>query len=68
MKLIHGTEQEHRDTLKRAKANGVEYIWSGDMRRNRYLTENFAFALENKIFEATEAKDSQETGWWIKWL
>jgi hypothetical protein len=68
MKLIHGTEQEHRDTLKRAKANGVEYIWSGDMRRNRYLTENFAFALENKIFEVTEAKDSQETGWWIKWL
>ncbi len=68
MKLIHGTEQEHRDTLKRAKANGVEYIWSGDMRRNRYLAENFDFALENKIFEATEAKDSQETGWWIKWL
>jgi hypothetical protein len=68
MKLIHGTEQEHRDTLKRAKANGVEYIWSGDMRGNRYLAENFNFALENKIFEATEAKDSQETGWWIKWL
>ena len=67
MVLKHGTEEEHRATLQRAKANGVEYIWSGDIRRNKYLAENFNFGIQEGIFEATEAEDTQETGWWIKW-
>lgn len=68
--LNHGTEQEHRATLQRAKDNGITYVWSGDLRRNQYLAENLAFGEKAGILktEFTEDYEAQESGFNIKWL
>jgi len=67
MKLQYGTEEEHRATLARAKANGVDYVWSGDL-RNNYLRENLNFGVKHKIIETTHVEMEQESGYKIKWL
>lgn len=66
--LEYGTEEEHRATLQRAKENGVSYVWSGDVRRNRYLAENICFGEEAGILTTEYVEQSQESGWNIKWL
>jgi hypothetical protein len=65
--LQHGTEAEHRATLARAKAAGVKYVWSGDVRRNRYLAENIRFAEESGILTTEWLESEQESGWRIMW-
>ena len=68
MKLKHGTEEEHRATLERAKKNGLSYIWSGTVRRNEYFAENLKFGIHHKIIKATPVEFAQESGWNIEWL
>jgi hypothetical protein len=68
VKLVLGTEAEHRATLERARKNGVSYIWSGEVRRSPYLAENLDFAIQERILEATPVEEAQESGWRIKWL
>ena len=68
MTLEHGTEEEHRATLQRARDAGITYIWSGDVRRNPYLAENLQFGIDNKIVKATWVEGDQESGWNLKWL
>jgi len=65
--LRHGTEAEHRATLSRAKAAGVTYVWSGDVRRNQYLAENLRFAQESGILTAEWVESAQESGWNLHW-
>lgn len=65
--LRHGTEEEHRATLKQAKAAGVFYVWSGDVRRNQYLAENLRFAQESGILSTEWVESAQESGWKLKW-
>ena len=65
--LEHGTEEEHRATLMRAKAAGVSYIWSGDLRRNPYLAENLQFGEEAGILTTKWVECSQESGYNITW-
>lgn len=66
--LEHGTEAEHRATLKRAKDGGLSYIWSGDVRRNRYLAENLRFGEEAGILTTKWVESDQESGWEISWV
>lgn len=66
--LVHGTEAEHRATLERARKAGVDYVWSGDVRRNEYLAENLQFGIDNKIIQTKWVEKDQESGWRIKWL
>ena len=65
--LRHGTEEEHRATLKRAKAAGISYVWSGDVRRNQYIAENLRFAQEAGILSTEWVESDQESGWKLKW-
>lgn len=65
--LRHGTEAEHRATLRRAKAAGVTYVWSGDIRRNQYLAENLRFAQESGILTTEWVESDQESGWKLHW-
>ena len=65
--LEHGTEAEHRATLARAKAGGLTYVWSGDVRRNRYLAENLRFGEETGILTTKWVESDQESGWKISW-
>ncbi len=65
--LRHGTEEEHRATLKRAKAAGVSYVWSGDILRNQYLAENLRFGHESGILSTEWVESDQESGWKLKW-
>lgn len=65
--LRHGTESEHRATLARAKAAGVKYVWSGDVRRNQYLAENLRFAEESGLLTTEWVESDQESGWKLKW-
>lgn len=65
--LEHGTEEEHRATLMRAKERGITYIWSGDVRRNPYLAENLRFGVECNILTAEWIETEQESGWCISW-
>lgn len=67
MKLVHGTEEEHRGTLERARKSGITYVWSGDIRRNPYLAENLRFGQEKGIIEVKETSSHQESGFNIKW-
>ena len=69
MDLKHGTEEEHRGTLERAKADGIDYISSFDM-RNSYLRENLVFGQNENIIELEDVThyEAQESGWNIKWL
>ena len=67
MKLIYGTEEEHRATLERAKKAGVDYVWSGQLRSD-YLRENLRFGCENKLLTAKWIEREQESGWNITWL
>lgn len=46
MNLLYGTHEEHQGTYERAKAanpTGVLRIWTGDVRRSKYLMENLEF-------------------------
>lgn len=65
--LEHGTEAEHRATLARAKAGGLTYVGSGDVRRNRYLAENLRFGEEAGIRTTKWVESDQESGWEISW-
>lgn len=65
--LQHGTEEEHRATLERAKAAGLSYIWSGDIRRNAYPRENLRFGGESGILSTKWVESDQESGWEISW-
>ncbi len=65
--LEHGTEAEHRATLERAKAGGLSYVWSGDVRRNAYLLENLRFGEEMGILTTRFVESDQESGWEIDW-
>lgn len=65
--LTHGTEAEHRATLGRAKAGGLTYVWSGDVRRNQYLAENLRFGEEAGILTTKWVESEQESGWEISW-
>ncbi len=62
------TDEDFRLTIKRAKENGVEYIWSGDLVQNRYLRECLAFAVENGLATTKEKIMEQETGVIVDWL
>ena len=61
-------ETDFRATIARAKANGVEYIWSGDLVRNRYLRECLTFAEENNLVKIIPKEMEQETGFIVEWL
>ncbi len=65
--LTYGTEEEHRATLARAKDAGVDYVWSGDVRRNPYLLENLRFGEEAGIITTKWVESDQESGWKIHW-
>lgn len=67
--LRHGTEEEHRATLKRAKENDISYVWSGDL-RNPYLLENLRFGQDVGLIEVefVEYYEAQESGYRIKYL
>ena len=65
--LNHGTEAEHRATLSRAKAAGVTMVWSGDIRKSRYLAENLRFAVQSGILTIEFVECDQESGWKLKW-
>lgn len=67
--LRHGTEEEHLATLKRAKENGVSYVWSGNL-RNPYLLENLRFGQDAGLIEVEfmEYYEAQESGYRIKYL
>lgn len=67
-KYQEGTKEEHRATLRRAREAGVDYIWSGDIRRNPYLAENLQFGIDNKVLSAEWVERDQESGWNIVWL
>lgn len=66
--LVHGTKEQHRATLRRAREAGVDYVWSGDIRRSPYLAENLQFGIDNKILTTKWVEGEQESGWMIKWL
>ena len=68
MQLLHGTQEDHLGTLRRAKENEIDYIWSGDVRRNPYLAENINFGIEEGIIQADYEELEQESGWLITWL
>lgn len=70
LELTQGTREDHIDTLRRAKANGLTSIWSGDIARNRYLHENLVFAEREGIIslEEYDNRQAQESGWTITWL
>jgi len=70
MELNHGTREEHPGTLRRAKANGVGSVWSGDPGRNAYLRENLAFAEEEGILSPEPYDDpvGQKSGLVFRWL
>lgn len=59
-------ESEFRKTIERAKANGVSYIWSGDM-RGKYLRECLAFAEKNGLVKLTFTEMDQESGYLTEW-
>lgn len=65
----HGTEQEHKNTLKRAKDNGVSYVWSGDL-RTPYFRENLHYGIAAGIIEveAVNYYEAQESGYIITFL
>ena len=65
--LEHGTEEEHRATLARAKASGLTYVWSGELRRNRYLAENLRFGEAAGILTTKRVESDYESGWEISW-
>ena len=62
------SEEDFMGTIERAKANGVEYIWSGDLCRNRYLRECLSFAVANGLATTEEKEMEQETGVVVTWL
>jgi hypothetical protein len=70
MTLEHGSREEHLATLQRAKAGGLRNVWSGDIRRNRYLSENLKFGEEEKIIDLEwyDNREDQESGYKVKWL
>ena len=66
--LKYGTKEEHLETLKQARKTRVDYVWSGDVRRNPYLAESLQFGVDNKIIEIQPDERDQESGWRIIWL
>ena len=70
LELTQGTREEHIDTLRRAKANGMTSVWSGTIRVRPYLHENLIFAEREGIIsiEAYDNREAQESGWTITWL
>ena len=69
MKLIHGNNEQHYQTVLRAKENGVSCIWSGDM-RNEYLRENLTYAEHMGwiILKYFEDYESQISGYYVEYL
>jgi hypothetical protein len=67
-KFKYGKEEDHHATLNRARKAKVSYIWSGHMKRNAYLLENFQFALLSGAFKAESIEQEQESGFKITWL
>ena len=70
MPLEHGTRDDHLGTLRRAKANKITSVWSGDLRRNAYLRESLNFGIEEGILkvEDYDYAEAQESGFNIIWL
>jgi len=60
--------QAYRDTWKRAREMEVDYIWSGELRRNKYLRDCLNYGIDNKIIEAKYVEGQQESGYNIKYL
>lgn len=69
MNLQYGTTEEHLNTAKRAKANNITYVWSGDIRHNPYLAENLEFIQYKNLatVQFKENYDGQESGFILKW-
>lgn len=70
MELKHGTAEEHRATLERAKKNGIDNVWTGDVRRNAYLAENLEWGQEQGLIEVEfeEKYEMQMSFYNIKYL
>lgn len=68
MVLTFGSREEHIATLRRAKAAGVNSVWSGDIARNQYLQENLQLAEAEKILKLEPYTMHQESGWKFEWL
>lgn len=62
------SEDDFRGTIDRAKKNCVDYIWSGDLARNRYLRECLSFAVETGLAEIKIKEMEQETGVIVTWM
>lgn len=57
MKLEHGTEKEHKQTVLRAKQNGVQNIMTSTLTRNPYLQENFNYSIHKGWIKAELVED-----------
>ena len=55
------------ETLERAKDNGLDYVWSGDLGRNQHLRDCFNYGDKQKIFDAIPVESEQESGYKIVW-
>ena len=69
MNLVHGTKEEHLETIKKARENNISYVWSGHLRRSPYLLENLKFAMEIGAFNTTfvDSAINQESGFDVTW-
>ncbi len=66
--LQHGTEEQHRATLRRARDAGVDYIRSEAIRDNPRFAESLRFGVANKLLETEWVEYELSNGWKIKWL
>lgn len=70
MKTLYGTMDEHKGTIERARAASGETltIWSGDIRRNRYLAENLEVMKFLGVADITfDDSDDQESNFIVTW-
>jgi len=61
------TEEEYLNTIKTAKENGVDYIWSGEL-RTTYLRKCLSYAIKNNLVKITPVEMEQETGYDVEWM
>lgn len=60
--------EQYQKSLQSAKEQGLNYIWSGDL-RSGYLRECLKYGVDNKILTLTPFEVSdQETGFTVTWL
>jgi hypothetical protein len=70
METVHGTLDEHKATIVRAKAanpSGLS-VWTGDIRRNAYLRENLeVMRFLNVADIELDDSDDQQSNFVIRW-